>query len=191
MNTYPVTNDVKEQVLHESTTIRAAVNDFDYIGTKQIAIIPKNDNSYRKVARNVFQSLHNLSHSSSKKKRLVKPALAMSSNSTTTNETDVENAEKGFKPHADHKSDSREINLCDVHSPIQVTIDRHSSERRNVAKLPRKRKVEVVTQEESSKKTCYGRSSKQMNSFFHEVSRITLEDERVFDSCDEVRMKVS
>lgn len=188
MNTYPVTNDVKA-VLHESTTIRAVNNDFDYMGTKQIAIIPKNDNSYRKVARNAFQSLHNLSHPSSKKKRLVKPVARSSKNSTTTN--DVENAEKGFKPYADHKTDSREVNLCDVHSPIQVTIDRHSSERRNVAKLPRKRNVEVVTMEESSKKTCYGRSSKQMNSFFHEVSRITLEDERVFDSCDEVRMKVS
>jgi hypothetical protein len=187
MNSYPVTNDVKE-VLHESTTIRA-VNDFDYIGTKQIAIIPKNDNSYRKVARNVFQSLHNLSRSSGKKKRLVKP-VAMSS-SSTTNENDVENAAKGFKPYANHKTDSREVNVRKSYSSIQVTVDRNSSERSNTAKLPRKRKVEVVTMEEPSKKTCYGRSSKQMNSFFHEISRIKLEDERVFDSCDEVRMKVS
>jgi hypothetical protein len=187
MNTYQVTDDVKE-VLNESAVRN--INAFDCVGTKQIAIIEKNGKAYKKVARNVFQSLHNLSQSSCQKNRHVK-LIARSQSITASENDNMVNSKKGSKTYADRKEIFSEGEYSSVYSPIQVAMYRKSSEHSNATKLPKKRKVEVVTMEESSKKTCYWNNSKELGSFFNEISQVKLEDERVYDSCDEVRSKVS
>lgn len=189
MNTFPDTDDLlKEQVFHEST-IRT-VHDFDCIGIKQIAIIPNNDKSYRKVARNVFQSLHNLGQSSRLTDKRYKTS-APNPVSIAQNGNDVENTEKGLDTCVDDKEDFGKVDPCNVYSPIKVKTARNLLFNSNVTKLPKKRKVEQVTNGQSSKKTSYRRNINVMSSLFNEIAQVTLDDERVFDSCDEVRSKVS
>lgn len=191
MNTFPDTNGLlKEEVSHEST-IRT-VHDFDCVGIKQIAIIPNKDKSYRKVARNVFQSLHNLGQSSRQTDRRYKKSAPYPVSITQTG-NDVDIAEKSLNTHIDHKKDFGKVDHCNVYSPIKVTTGCNVlvNSTSNVTKFLKKRKVEQVTIEESSNKKSSSVSMNVMSSLFNEIAQVKLEDERVFDSCDEVRSKVS
>jgi hypothetical protein len=134
--------------------------------------------------------LHNLGQSSRQTDKRYKKSAPYPV-SIPQNANDVENTEKGLDTHVVHKEDFGKVDPCNVYSPIKVTTGRNLLFNSSVTKLPKKRKVELVTNEESSKKTSYRRNINVMSSLFNEIAQVTLEDERVFDSCDEVRSKVS